>query len=171
MKRRHLLGSLVAVLSPQARALYDPQPMALLRHLPGRWHGSLTYRDWSPPHGLVSLPCDLFAALKSPSQASLYFVFQDGPAKVVHSYDRWTVSDAGDAFTWASGKDTSTYDMAPAPAAAGEAAALLTRQQDGKTYRQRLRLSAQALHIEKVEVEADGRESFRNRYEFVRGER
>ena len=100
MKRRHLLGSLVAILSPQARALYDPEPMALLRHLPGRWHGSLTYRDWSPPHGLVSLPCDLFAALNSPSQASLYFVFQDGPAKVVHSYDRWTVGDAGEVFAY-----------------------------------------------------------------------
>ena len=96
-----------------------------------------------------------------------------GSPLVEHAVDRGpqAVGDAGDAFTWASGKDTSTYDMAPAPAAAGEAAALLTRQQDGKTYRQRLRLSAQALHIEKVEVEADGRESFRNRYEFVRGER
>ena len=93
MNRRHLLGSLVAILSPQARALYEPEPMALFRGLPGRWRGSLTYRDWSPPHGLVSLPCDLFAALNSPSQASLYFVFQDGPAKVVHSYDRWTVGD------------------------------------------------------------------------------
>lgn len=170
MNRRHLLGSLVAILSPQARALYEPEPMALFRGLPGRWRGSLTYRDWSPPHGLVSLPCELFVALNSPSQASLYFVFQDGPGKVVHSYDRWTVSEAGDTLAWASGKDTSTYDLTPLPAAAGETAVLLTRLQDGKTYRQRLRLGPKTLHIEKVEVEADGRESFRNRYEFARAD-
>lgn len=171
MKRRHFLGTLGLLAAPHAIALYEPEPIDLFKRLPGSWRGSLTYRDWSPPHRLVELPCALFASLASPREASLYFVFQDGPGKVVHSYDRWQVSETGDTLVWSSGNDTSTYRMSAASPAPAEAAVSLLRTHEGKTYRQRLSLSAAELRIEKVEVDPDGSESFRNRYQFTRTDR
>lgn len=171
MKRRHLLGSLGLLAAPHAIALYEPAPIDLFKHLPGSWRGSLTYRDWSPPHQRVSLPCALFASLVSPREASLYFVFQDGPGKVVHSYDRWRVSEASDALVWSSGEDISNYRMSATPSAPAEMSVTLLRVLDDKTYKQSLSISAAELRIEKVEVAADGSESFRNRYQFTRADR
>ena len=171
MNRRHLLGSLALLAAPPAFALYEPAPLDLFKHLPGTWRGALTYRDWSPPHRLVSLPCTLYAALTSPREASLFFVFQDGPGKVVYSYDRWTVDASGDALAWASGDDRTAYALAAAPSNGGVTAFTLSREANGKIFRQDVSISPTAWRIQKVELMADGSEEFRNGYELMRSDR
>lgn len=171
MNRRHLLGSLALLAAPPAFALYEPAPLDLFKHLPGTWRGALTYRDWSPPHRLVSLPCTLYAALTSPREASLFFVFQDGPGKVVYSYDRWTVDASGDALAWVSGEDRSSYQLTKMPSDDTEQSFSLRRNLDGKAYLQRVSVSAGSFRLQKVEVAADGSETFMNGYELSRSDR
>lgn len=168
MNRRHLLGSLALFAAPPAFALYEPPPLDLFKHLPGTWRGALTYRDWSPPHRLVSLPCTLYASLTSPREASLFFVFQDGPGKVVYSYDRWTVDAAGRTLSWASGDDQSSYQLAVGPLESDGPSFSLKREAGGKTYRQTVHISAGTWRMEKVELMPDGSEVFRNGYQLAR---
>ena len=90
MFRRCFLVVFAASLSLPAAALYDPKPVGDLSLLQGEWRGTLTYNDYSRPGKLVTLPTTLFAALASPSDLTLHYVYDDGPGKTVHSYERMT---------------------------------------------------------------------------------
>lgn len=83
--RRHLL---LAGAAPPALALYDPPPVDKIALAHGVWQGTLTCRDYSPPHRLVVLPTRLHVALAAPDELALHFVSDDGPAKRVDACDR-----------------------------------------------------------------------------------
>ena len=176
MSRRSLLrsclGLLAAMAGPRSFALYDPAPNPLLTPLPGTWRGALTYRDWSPPGRLETLPCRLQVSLLAPAELSLYFVFDDGPGKTVHAYDRWRFDFAGAEMVWVAGggKEQTAYRIDAASATDEGLSVVLAREADGKRYRQRLDVAARTLKLTKVEIAADGQEIFRNGYEMTRAD-
>ena len=173
MLRRPVLGLLALLAAPRSFALYEPPPHPALKHLPGTWRGVLTYRDWSKPDRLVTLPCRLYVSLLTPVDASLYFVFDDGPGKTVHSYDRWLFNFTRGEMVWAAAgdKEEQTTYRIDSEAATDEGSSLvLARAVEGKTLRQQVDISARALKINKVEVGADGQAVFRNGYELARAD-
>lgn len=70
-----------------ANALYDPAPTEAMSFIEGAWQGKLEYRDYQPPYKIVTLPTKLYVALRAPGIATLHYAFDDGPKKIVHSYD------------------------------------------------------------------------------------
>lgn len=173
MRRRALLAALCIAPTGRAFALYDPKPSAALALAPGAWRGSLTYRDWSNPDKLVTLPCTLAVALTGPEELALYYVFDDGPGKVVYSYDRMAFDFAAASLAWTSGTakpTTSSYRVTEVLGGSDAASVRFERSVDARTERFRLSLTKRDWTLSKVEVAADGTETFRNRYEFVRKE-
>ena len=177
MQRRPLFLGLFGLLGTlgarNSFALYDAAPHPLLNRLPGSWRGTLTYRDWGKAERLVTMPCRLHAALLTPSDLSLYFVFDDGPGKTVYSYDRWLFDFSKGRMTWVSGDGkgagTSYRILATSRSEEGDAVVLVDTA-EGKTYRQTLQISPRSLTLEKVEIAEDGREVFRNGYDLSRAD-
>ncbi len=171
MLRRSFLSLLAATAATDALALYDPPPQVLLDYVPGTWRGTLTYRDWGKPDRLVELPCRVNASLLGPTSVSLSFLFDDGPGKQVHSYDRWLFDFFKREMVWVSGADReerSLYAIESAKLTDAGSAIALTRTVDGKAFRQQLVSSQQSLRLTKVEVSSDGQEIFRNAYDLRR---
>ncbi|MGH8238576.1 MAG: hypothetical protein ACREXP_16350, partial [Steroidobacteraceae bacterium] len=102
MHARSILVAAACLWAGAASALYDPAPDAAFAAVQGAWKGSLTDRDYSKPDRLVTLPTRLFVALGSPNQLVLHFVFDDGPAKTVYSYERMQFDFASNELTWSS---------------------------------------------------------------------
>jgi hypothetical protein len=166
-----LLAALAATLPTRALALYDPQPSPLLQSAPGAWSGTLTYRDWSNPDKLVTLPCRLAVALSAPDELALFYVFDDGPGKVVYSYDRMSFDFKAGTLDWVSGvakPSRSQYVVTRAAADADGAELLFERSVEDRTDRYTFALRRTTLELGKTEVASSGEQRFRNRYEFRR---
>lgn len=173
MLRRTLLAVVTAAHATVAHALYDPTPSALLASAPGAWSGTLTYRDWSKPDRLVTLRCRLSASLTSPEELALYFVFDDGPGKTVYSYERMAFDFKAGTVTWASGiskPNSAQYAITSATSDADGATILFERSSDGQTDKFTLLIRQASFSLGHVEQGASGAQTFRNRYELVRGE-
>jgi hypothetical protein len=84
-----LLISLIA--GTPALALYDPKPVEPLAQFEGAWIGSLTYKDYQDPTREVTLPTQMFVALAEPGKLALHYVYDDGPKKIVHSYEALSI--------------------------------------------------------------------------------
>lgn len=171
MLRRTALAALALLPVARAHALYDPKPGVALALAPGAWRGSLTYRDWSNPEKLVTLPCTLAVALTNPDELALYYVFDDGPGKLVYSYDRMTFDFAAASLTWTSGTttpNTSTYRLTEVMGSDDAASIRFERNVDARSERLRLELSKRTWTLTKVEVSGSAAETFRNKYELVR---
>lgn len=173
MPRRRRLLTLAALVPVPAFALYDPKPNALLASAPGAWTGSLTYRDWSQPDKLVTLPCRLSVALSAPEELALFYVFDDGPGKVVYSYERMSFDFTAGGLSWVSGSakpETSRHAITGTSTTADGAQILFERMVDDRTDRHVLALGARAMSLTKTEHRGAGTPTLRNRYEFRRGE-
>jgi hypothetical protein len=171
MLRRNATFALFALTASKAFALYDPRPDDALAAVQGEWKGSLTYRDYSQPDRMVTLPTRLFVALGGPQALVLHFIFDDGPSKTVFSYERMTFDFAAQQMTWASGASQQSVDTyAITSISRKEDAATLSfeRQSKGTTERHVLVLSPQRLQLSKEEVKASGETVLRNRYAFAR---
>jgi hypothetical protein len=99
----------VGLISNPASALYDPKPRAPATLMEGEWVGSLTYADYADKSRRVTLPTKLVGALQGPDRLSFHFIYDDGPSKIVHSYDDFTISlDAKTAMWGEFGSNTPT---------------------------------------------------------------
>lgn len=171
MRRRFLLLAILALPFGQALALYDPAPDAALAGVQGEWHGTLTYRDYSNPDRLVTLPTRLFVALGGPDELVLHFVFDDGPAKTVHSYERMKFDVKAGRIAWASGTagEPAVTHQVMADSVVGDVREVTFERVDAHgRARFVLRLSPTALSLAKDELASTGEATFRNRYEFSR---
>jgi hypothetical protein len=171
MLRRSAISALLALTAGRSLALYDPKPDGALSEVQGEWKGSLTYRDYSKPDRLVTLPTRLFVALSAPNELVLHFVFDDGPLKTVYSYERMTFDYSGKQLSWTSGSTKKSIDVHTITASTKEGSVTtlnFERQSEGKTDRYSLALSSQRLQLTKEEVKSSGEPIFRNRYEFSR---
>ncbi len=170
MQRRLLLVCLACLGSAPAFALYDAKPEASLAVVQGEWRGSLTYRDYSEPKRLVTLPTRLFVAMSAAMELVLHYAFDDGPSKTVYSYERMGFNFVGHEVTWASGQEAKTVACRiTSDVTNGEVRSLVFEQRDGSEVKRfTMVLSARALTLAEDEVNAAGAVSFRNRYEFSR---
>jgi hypothetical protein len=171
-----MISLLWAAVSTPSYALYDPAPVASIAALEGTWRGTLQYRDYQPPFGKVSLPTQLYAALLSPNELALHYVYDDGPGKIIHSYDRlkidlpvkvvtFTAAKAGDIIV------ANVVSSATVKGALEIIAEVETMKQKIKfTMRYTLRLSATEIEILKEESDAAaaGKFEFRSKYGFTR---
>ena len=172
MRRQALLIALLCLGPGPAGALYNPAPDSALAAVQGEWRGTLTYRDYSQPDRLVTLPTRLFVALGSPSELVLHFVYDDGPSKTVYSYERMRFDFSSNELTWSSlGEEDS-----PTRCHIGEQAQekpvgrrmTCEHASEGKVQRYKVVLTPGRLAISKEEVDASGTSLLRNRYELSR---
>jgi hypothetical protein len=173
MQRRAILAATAVVVATPASALYDPRPSPLLALAPGAWAGTLTYRDWSNPDKLVTIPCKLSVALSAPEELALFYVFDDGPTKVVYSYERMSFDFKASTLAWLSGvskPSTEQYAITSSTSSSEESQLLFERATEGRTDKYALVLSKKALLLSKVEHGASGAQTLRTKYEFKRGE-
>lgn len=170
MQRRLLLLSFACLGSKPAFALYDTKPEESLAAVQGEWHGSLTYRDYSEPKRMVTLPTRLLIALSAPKELVLHYAFDDGPSKTVYSYERMSFDFVGREVTWVSGQDAkAVVCRITSDGMSGEHRTLVFEQRDGgEIKRFTMVLSARTLTLSQDEVNAAGAVSFRNRYAFSR---
>jgi len=74
---------------------------AIYRGLVGNWEGSLTYKDYSPPYGMVTLPTRLEVRYAPDSTAVLIdYTYDDGPGKIVTDHDRFAMNTSGTRLEW-----------------------------------------------------------------------
>jgi hypothetical protein len=173
MQRRTTLTLLTGIVAGPAFAMYDPKPNSALALAPGHWTGTLTYRDWSNPDKMVTLPCKMAVALTRPDELALYFVFNDGPGKTVYSYDRMSFDFDAQGLVWSSGtaKPSSTsYKLTSVRSDADATRLDFERTVEGRVDRYALAITKRSWSLSKVEVAASGLETFRNRYDLVRGD-
>jgi hypothetical protein len=168
-RRGAIVGLLVLGIGP-AFALYDPKPDEALSAVQGEWLGSLTYRDYSEPKRLVTLPTRLFVALGAPDELVLSYVFDDGPAKTVFSYEKMRFNATAHQVSWSSGPDAkvAVYDITSDTAKNSVRTLVFEQRERGELKRFTMSLSAHSLTLAEDEVDSSGVQSFRNKYEFVR---
>ena len=152
-------------------AAYDPAPDSNLAPAQGRWHGDLTYNDYSNPGSLVSIPTRMFAAMSSPTTLVLQLTFDDGPGKTVYSYESLNFDFSADRVTWTSGVTEPEVLEAKIVANTFEDSVrtmILERPTKEKLIRYTLELSAQHFSLATDEVSDSGSTTFRNRYQLTR---
>lgn len=154
-----------------AWALYDPAPDASLAAVQGEWKGSLTYRDYSEPDRMVTLPTRVFVALASPQGLVLHYVFDDGPAKTVYSYERMRFDVAAKRVTWTTGTSkprASTDRIVSDTSVSGVRTLVFEHRQAKGVDRFTLSLGARELNLGKDEIDRKGATTFRDKYVFTR---
>jgi hypothetical protein len=164
-----LMSLLMAALP--AWGQHDPKPDEALAAVEGEWKGSLTYRDYSDPDRMVTLPTELFVTFGSPQELVMHYIYDDGPGKIVHSYETMSVDLAGGRVVWTSGikERTETTGRVVSDSREGVSRRLVIESNDdGKVTRHTLELDADRFGMRKDEIDSAGKSSFRNRYEFRR---
>jgi hypothetical protein len=173
MHKRTFLFSLAALATQPALALYDPKPNSLLESAAGSWKGTLTYRDYQNPDKMVVLPTRLVVSMTGPDELALYYVFDDGPGKIVYSYERMLFNVLKGELVWASGiaKPTSnTYRLIAATIVERTSKFAFEKASDSGLDRYILEISHRAWTLTKVEVKSSGVETLRSKYELIKGD-
>lgn len=168
---RALLLGLLLLGGGQAWALYDPKPVEALDAVQGRWQGTLSYRDYSRPDRMVSLPTTLFIALAAPDELVLHYRFADGPGKTVYSYERMKFDFTARQVSWVSGSAdrSETVAQITADTQAGPLRRIVFEHEaKGQTQRYTLELAAESLSLQKEELTAGAPALLRNRFSFQR---
>lgn len=171
MRKRSLLLSLGFLCGKPAFALYDPKPSDLLAPAIGSWRGTLTYADYQSPGKLVTLPARLVVTLVGPEELSLYYVFDDGPGKIVYSYERMALDTSRSELTWISGvtkPNTSKYRIASANAHGDGAKIDFERTVDSGLDTYTLEVTARILSLTKREARTGQQDLQRSKYEFMK---
>jgi hypothetical protein len=171
MTRRTALAALIAILATPVMALYDPAPEQALSAAQGEWRGSLTYRDYGQPDRLVTLPAKLFIALGAPNELVLQYMYDDGPAKAVYSYERMSIDLNRNELLWIAGvaeRSSHLHRITANTQDGGNRKLAFERNEGTEVYRFTMELGPLHFKIEKSEVDAGGFATFRNRQEFTR---
>ena len=165
-----LMGIAVLVALP-LHADDDSKPDDTLSVVQGEWRGTLTYRDYGKPDKLVKLPTKLYAALSSPNELVLHYVYDDGPGKTVYSYERMKFDFAKGELTWISGlsKKSESVSRIIANVQVGDLRRLVFERDSEKGKDQfTTELGGKDFSLKKEEIDAKGSVLFRNKYEFRR---
>ena len=170
MQRRAILFGISLLAATPAFALYEPKPDESLSAVQGEWRGSLTYRDYSEPTRMVTLPTRLFVALSAPSEMVLSYVFDDGPSKTVFSYETMSFDLAEHQVRWSTGQGGKvSICVITSDTASNDVRTLVFERNDaGQVKRFTMVLSARSLVLAEDEVSTSGVISFRNKFEFSR---
>ena len=169
-----LLGVMAIGLCHSVEALDDPPPVGPLSDVEGEWLGTLIYKDYQPPHARVTLPVVMKASLLGPDVLALHYVYDDGPGKVVHSYERLSVDLTAGTLVWTGRdpSDTTRCRMTSVHAEAGSwvmvAEARKVEKDQILRVRYRLTLSSSVFEVVKEEGPENGALGFRNTYAFRR---
>lgn len=169
--QRTLLALLLALTAFGASSQGAAAPEPALAAVEGVWRGTLTYRDYSSPDKMVTLPTRLAVALSAPAALTLHYVYDDGPGKIVHAYEQLVFDFARDEARWTSGSTPATrsYRIVASREVAGGREWTLERPGDrAGSDRIVLTFAADRLQAEKTEIDASGSGTFRNRYVFRR---
>ena len=158
-------------LLPQAQAAHPPAPLAEIAVAAGSWQGKLLYNDYASPGNMVTLPTALHVALSQPDTLVLYFIYDDGPGKIVYGYDQMQFDLKAGLVHWRSGDDgtaSQRYQITAVQRNAAGTQFSLSRQADSMLIQYQLTISASSIVMEKTEVAAASPAVFRHRYEFSR---
>lgn len=170
MNRRLALHNLLAAVTLPAAAQDSPPPDPALATVQGAWSGTLSYRDYSRPDRLVTLPTRLHIALLTPQEIALHYVFDDGPGKTVHSYERMAFDFGARRLMWISGDRNDAYDITSVQQQDGTRTVSFERQVENSIHRYAMLLGARRLTLGKEEGTPSTGFQFRNRFEFTRSE-
>ena len=159
-----------------ARALYDPKPVEPLAQFEGAWTGSLTYKDYQDPTRQVTLPTQMFVALAEPGKLALHYVYDDGPKKIVHSYEALSIDLAAKTALWTEelNKPPVAYRVISAQTNASTGELVLVLEADATDPKkpalaqERIEISPNSLHFERRTGMAQQDLSFVHRYIFSR---
>ena len=171
MNRRHALATAVSLFALRATAQNLNAPVADLAAVQGAWRGTLTYRDYSNPDRRVTLQTRLFVALLAPSELALHYIYNDGPGKTVHGYERMAFDFANATLVWTSGYPAAkTTQNRVTSSEARDGGRILTceREEAGVLSRYLISLQSKSLVLSKEEGASAAELMFRNRYEFTR---
>jgi hypothetical protein len=169
-----LLLAAACAIPMASHALYDPPPVAALAAIEGVWQGALEYRDYQPPFKRVTLPTRLFVTASAPKELTLHYIFDDGPKKTVHSYDRLLIDiDAGVVrFSGLKADDVTTATIVRSATTDGVLEVVAERTQDNKgveeVTRYRLRFGKDTFDVLKTAGPKGAEGEFRNQYVFKR---
>lgn len=166
--------ALAVFIALPAQALHDPAPPEALSFIEGAWQGKLEYRDYQPPYKIVTLPTKLFVALRAPWEATLHYIFDDGPKKIVHSYDRMQIDLEKKTLTFGGlrPEDTTVSNIVSSKNA--EDVLELVAERDAETkagvelVRYQLRLGKNEFELQKYSGAKGSEVEFRNKYLFRR---
>ena len=167
-------AALTVFIALPAQALYDPAPPEALSFIEGAWQGKLEYRDYQPPYKIVTLPTKLFVALRAPGEATLHYLFDDGPKRIVHSYDRMQIDLEKKTLTFGGLKpeDTTVSNIVSSKSVDGVLELLAERDVETKAgvelVRYRLRLGKNEFELLKQSGVKGTEVEFRNQYLFKR---
>jgi hypothetical protein len=171
MRKRTLLIALGTLSARPAWSLYDPPPSPLLASSVGSWAGTLVYRDYQNPDRRVTLRARMTATLVAPDELALYYAFDDGPGKIVFSYERMRFDFAKREMEWMSGTakpERNLYRTTTAETPADLARIHFERAVEGGEDRYTLEVTNRSWSLSKVEVRSGKANLERNRYEFAR---
>ena len=173
MHKRTFLFSLAALAAQPAVALYDPKPNVLLESAVGAWKGALTYRDYQNPDKMVVLPTRLSVSMTSPDELAAFYVFDDGPAKIVYSYERMLFNASNGSLVWVSGtskQTTNTFRVTAASNSERNAKIAFEKTTDSGLDRYAFEISPRAWLLSKTEVKSSGAETLRSKYELAKND-
>jgi hypothetical protein len=163
-----------------SHALYDPPPIAALASVEGEWKGALEYKDYQPPYKRVTLPAQLFVTAISPNELALHYVFDDGPKKIVHSYDRLLIDTEAGIVRFSGSKPGSITTAKILSSSTNEGVFEVTAEHvdtskgPGETTRYRVRLGRGIFDVLKTSPSKNTKDAkdsegeFRNQYLFKR---
>ena len=173
MQKRTLLLSFGAFVLRPANALYDPKPIALLEMTTGSWEGSLTYRDYQKPDRMVALKTAVTVSLVAPDELALYYVFDDGPGKIVYSYERMKFDLVANQLIWNSGTSKPSlneYKITSSRTEKAKSTLTFEKSADAGTDRYSFEIDKKTWVLTKYEIAPGVKESLRSKYEFSKRE-
>lgn len=171
MVARCLMILAALLVAAPAQALHDHAPDPTLAAVEGEWRGSLTYRDYSPPHDLVRLPTRLLVALGAHDELVMHYVYDDGPGKTVHSYESVRFEFAEKRVTWATRGDEGKVSVGRIISDGLEGAAhrvVVETTGDDGAARHTFEFARDHVAMKKEERDAHGTLTLRNEYAFTR---
>jgi hypothetical protein len=159
---------LATLLSRGTAAAMPPPPAVALAALEGGWTGTLEYSDYRSGKRVV-LPTEARAALAGAATLAVHFVYDDGPGKTVHSYERLALDPDGEHVRWESSDEPLAAAGRIVERRATETSTEMVFEQPAPYGRDRYTLVVAAAHwsLRKEEVRDSG-VTFRHEYRFRR---
>lgn len=171
MHKRNFLLAIGAFAAKPAWALYDPKPNALLAPAIGSWRGTLTYADYQKPGQLVTLEAKLAVSLSGPDELALYYAFDDGPGKIVYSYERMLFDFSKNEMAWLSGTskpETIQYKVTSAKLIDANSVFQFERTVEAGVDKYDFAIKARSWALTKRELRAGKADLQRSKYEFTK---
>lgn len=174
MNRRLAFGLLAATALLSAlpvSAAGEAKPEATLATVLGEWRGSLSYRDYSQPERIVTLPTKAYVSMIAPDELAVHLVYDDGPGKTVYAYERLRFELASDTMIWVSGAAERTALVGRVVATANEGGVrryVVDSTKDRALIRFTFEFGPASFTMKRDEIDAAGKAVNRNRYSFQR---